>query len=94
VKGTRGENSNYITFKEALQMWRFYHLLILMTLGTFLPFYVANVYKIMADGFLLDHTLAIAASAGNIVNGASRFAWSTLIDKFGFKYVYFVLLFI
>jgi len=51
-----------------------------------------NTYKIVADGFLRDHTLATCASVGMVSNAISRIIWSTLQDRFGFKKIYICLL--
>jgi hypothetical protein len=59
-------------------MKRFWHLSLLLFLGSFPAFYAANVYKIAVNGILSDHTLTIAASIGSIMIAVSRLGWATL----------------
>jgi len=82
------EMKNYVTWREAIRTRRFWHLSLISTIGSFQALYIANVYKIAADEFLGDHTLTLAATLGGIMNGLSRFLWSALQDKFGFRTIY------
>ena len=42
----------------------------------------------MADDILDDHTLTVAASLGSVMHLLSRFIWSALHDRFGFRKIY------
>ena len=48
----------------------------------------------MADDLLDDHTLTIAASLGSFMHLVSRFIWSALHDKYGFRTIYAIVSFI
>lgn len=69
-------------------MRRFWHLSIISTFGSFQAIYIANVYKVMADDILDDHTLTLAATIGSVMHLLSRFIWSALHDRFGFRSIY------
>jgi nitrate/nitrite transporter NarK len=60
--------------------------------GVFFGAYIASVYKNICLDKLSDEQLTLAGSIGSLCNGASRIMWATLIDSYGFKRVYFVLL--
>ena len=62
--------------------------------GTFIGFYIASVYKVIAQGSLSDRSLTIAGAIGSACNGTSRLVWGALQDKFGFKSVYSCMMFI
>ena len=77
-----------MTWREAIKTRRFWHLSLISTLGSFQALYIANVYKVAAQNVLEDHTLTLAATMGGIMNALSRFMWSALQDKFGFRTIY------
>jgi hypothetical protein len=60
--------------------------------GLFYGIFVATVYKSSASKILDDKTLTTAGMIGAACNGGSRIIWATLMDKYGFKKIYSVLL--
>jgi MFS family permease len=62
--------------------------------GIFYGIYMASVYKTVAEDSLLDHELTLAGALGSACNGLSRVMWAALMDKYGFKKVYLVLMLI
>ena len=63
---------------KALSMRRFWHLTLLLFLGTFYGVYMASVYKTTAQGFLSDSLLTTVGSLGAVCNGGSRIMWAAL----------------
>jgi len=60
--------------------------------GLFYGYFVATVYKSSASKVLDDNLLTTAGMIGSACNGGSRIIWATLMDKYGFKKIYSVLL--
>lgn len=83
-----------IHVKDALKSWRFWHHSIMLFNGVFFGVYVAAVYKAVANTVIKDKYLTIAGSIGSFVNGSSRIFWASLLDKYGFKAIYMIMLFI
>jgi len=63
---------------------------IMLFFGTFYGAYMAANYKFISE--LDDVTLTIAGSVGAIFNGGSRLMWGVLLDKYGFRKVYMILM--
>ena len=50
---------------------------------------MSSVYKIISLEFISDDILTTAGGFGMLCNGLSRLFWSSMLDKFSFKKVYF-----
>merc|ERR1712086_1163423 len=88
----RDDASEVISFKEGLFSPSGCHISALLFFGIFNGLYVASVYKQIALHDLDDGVLTIAGAIGSVCNGGSRIVWAALMDKVGFKKVYFALL--
>ena len=86
------EYRNSIGFKEAFMSARFWHMLIMLFFGEFYCLYNASSYKLVAQNTISDRSLTIAGALGSILNGLSRVVWGALLDKYGFKKLYLMLL--
>ena len=54
---------------------------------------MANNYKIYGFQKLEDDKfLTVVGSVGSAANGCSRLFWAYLLDKYGFRKVYFILM--
>jgi nitrate/nitrite transporter NarK len=60
--------------------------------GLFYGLFVANFYKVSAIDVIDDKTLTLAGMIGSLSDGSSRFITATLMDYYGFKVVYSLLL--
>jgi len=85
---------NFIEFRDALKTLRFWQLCAMLFSGMFYGIYMASVYKTTAQDTLPDKVLTYAGMIGSICNGGGRVFWGTLMDKGGFKRMYFVLIII
>jgi MFS family permease len=58
--------------------------------------YLTNVYKTMGIklGGLDDFSLTIIGALGGLANGSSRIVWGLLMDKYEFKTLYAIVLFV
>jgi MFS family permease len=84
---------NFITVKEGLKMRRYWHFYAMAFFSAFYGLYMASVYKTLGlENDIDDLTLTWAGSLGSLSNGVSRFGWGLIVDKFGFKKTYGVLL--
>ena len=83
-----------IGIKDALKSVRFWHLFFMLMFGIFFGVYVAAVFKVIAIGKLDDRTLTFAGALGYIFNGSSRILWASLLDRFRFRTIYFIILII
>lgn len=50
---------------------------------------MSSVYKLIALEFISDDILTTAGGFGMLCNGLSRVFWSSMLDKYSFKKVYF-----
>ena len=55
---------------------------------------MSSVYKMIALEFISDDILTTAGAFGMLCNGLSRLFWSSMLDKFSFKKVYFLMMII
>ena len=62
--------------------------------GVFTGIFMSSVYKIIALEFISDDILTTAGAFGMLCNGLSRLFWSSMLDKFSFKIVYFSMMII
>ena len=62
--------------------------------GLFIGIFMSSVYKIIALEHISDEILTKAGAFGALSNGISRLFWSSLLDKFSFTTVYFIMMFI
>ena len=53
---------------------------------------MSSVYKSIALEYISDDILTTAGAFGALCNGLSRLFWTYLLDIFGFKKVYFVMM--
>ena len=87
---------NFIAPSEALHSLRFWAIFVMFFNGLFFCAYNSSVYKTNAqnnsDESLSDHTLTLAGAIGSMCNGGSTLIWAILVDKFGFKKVYFLIM--
>ena len=86
------ECTNSVGFKEAFMSTRFWHMFIMLFFGEFYCLYNASSYKVVAQNTISDRSLTIAGAFGSVLNGFSRVAWGALLDTYGFKKLYFMLL--
>lgn len=85
-------SEDILTVKDGVTHPRFYLLAFMMFNGVFFGTYIASVYKSIDVDILSDHILTVAGAIGSVCNGGSRLFWAALMDKFGFKKVYYFLL--
>jgi nitrate/nitrite transporter NarK len=87
------DTRNYVTVKEGVSTPKYWHMYVMAYFSCFYGFYMASTYKNLGIDFGIDDlTLTIAGSVGSFFNGASRFGWGILADKYGFKLIYGALL--
>ena len=89
-----GDHDKPITIKEAYNSTRFKQICALFLFGSFYGLYIASAYKVSNESNLPDKTLTIAGSIGAVCNGGSRIMWASLLDKFGFRKVFSVIMLI
>ena len=58
--------------------------------GIFYGYFIASTFKTISD--LSDQYLTLVGSVGNIFNGAARIIWGAVMDKFGFKKLYLIIM--
>lgn len=81
------------TFKEILRDIRTYQIWGLIICSSLYPLYIASNFKSYGEtGIDDDQFITIVGAVGAVFNGLSRGIWSTIQDKVGFKWVYFILL--
>ena len=64
---------------------------LLLFQGIFFGSHLVSAYKFAAADVLGDFQLSIAGALGSACNGTSRVFWGSMLDKFGFKRVFFCL---
>lgn len=81
------------TFKECLFDYRTLQIWAMMVLSCSFPLYMASNFKSYEQRDISDDQfITTVGSVGAVFNGLSRGFWSSLLDRFGFKYVYLSLL--
>lgn len=90
----RGQHvRNFITVKEAVKLFKFYHLLLMLICSAFYGMYMTAAYKILGQEYEIDDlTLTTAGSIGAVFNGGAKVIAGVLADKVGFKIIYYVVL--
>jgi len=65
----------------------------MVIMAAFFSLFMANNYKIFGLVKIEDDSfLTIVGSVGSVCNGGSRALWGILMDKFGFKKIFFLIL--
>jgi len=70
-------------------------LYIIVVCHMFFSYYISNSYKQYGfEGGLSDATLTWIGSTASLFTGFSKVIWASLLDRFSFKPLYFIILFI
>jgi len=62
--------------------------------GLFIGVFTTSVFKIIAIDYISDGVLTLAGALASACSGFARFFWAYMLDKFGFRKVYTVMMII
>lgn len=81
------------TIKQSLFSLKALHMWTMVVFSSSFPLYVASNFKSYGSIDIPDDQfMTIVGAVGAALNGVSRVGWASLVDMFGFKYVYMSLL--
>ena len=94
VPRLEGEQQRQISLKRALMTKEFYMLLVSFTFTVVGPLYIVQKYKEIAQylEIMNDKLLAVLGSTGAIFASCCKIVFGHLIDVYGFKIVYFMMI--
>ena len=62
--------------------------------GAFIGAFTTSVFKIIAIEFIPDGILTLAGALASACSGFARFIWALMLDKWGFRKVFTVMMII
>ena len=92
----------YMTLKQALSHDTFWHLFVMIFFSMSYSYFIKpNIKKYglsfeneEGEPLYNDKFLTMIASMSYLVSAVAKFTWGAVLDKFGFRFVYFIMLFL
>lgn len=78
------------SFKQAFSSLIFYQLIIIPLFQAYFGQYIISQYKPFAGNEIDEETLTVIGSCSMVANALGRISWGALMDRFGYKRVYYV----